>query len=448
MSTPHRPPRPTVKFIDDYCQNYQHLFCDVRNYEAFKLLHLGLLSELPRKSFPRIARAVGLSSSQKLNHFLTEAGWETSLLREVRLEIIRQLIGKKEIILCIDETGDVKKGKATDYVAKQYIGNLGKTERGIVSVNAYGIVEGITYPLLFKIFKPKGCLKPEDTYKTKPQLAVEILQELKALGFQIKLVLADSLYGESSSVIEALERLHFDFIVAIRSNHGVLLGPGQKVRYNQWQAYQQQLSHRQSEARFIREIIFGKRRMLRYYQITKGETIDPTGDNSWYIMTNLEGKIQRTVAQLYSLRNWIEYGFKQVKNELGWADYRLTNYSSIERWWEMIFSAYLLVSLQAHNFQLLADESINSPSNNSTSLSQFISPWKQHPWWEPGLTWKSSLNNLRLLIEPFLFYCLLSPWLNIFPIPGFRRKFSQLIQFMDTFPTFIPRFSVPSFRVA
>jgi SRSO17 transposase len=47
---------------------------------------------------------------------------------------------------------------------------------GIVSVNAYAVVGQITYSLLFKIFKPKGCLLPGDTYKTKPQLAVEILQ--------------------------------------------------------------------------------------------------------------------------------------------------------------------------------------------------------------------------------------------------------------------------------
>ena len=73
----------------------------------------------------------------------------------------------------------IKKGKATDYVAKQYIGNLGKTKNGIVSVNTYAVVEGITYPLLFKIFKPKKCLKAEDTYKTKPQLAIEIIKELQ-----------------------------------------------------------------------------------------------------------------------------------------------------------------------------------------------------------------------------------------------------------------------------
>jgi SRSO17 transposase len=191
----------------------------------------------------------------------------------MRLGIILQLIGHQEIILCIDETGDEKKGKATDYVAKQYIGNLGKTERGIVSVNAYGLVAGITYPLLFKIFKPKGCLKPGDISKTKPQLAIEILQELKALGFKIKLVLADSLYGESGSVIDILEHLKLDFIVAIRSNHGVLVEPGQRLRCNQWKAYQQPLSHRKLEPRFIREIIFGKRRPIRYYQKTSPKTI-------------------------------------------------------------------------------------------------------------------------------------------------------------------------------
>jgi hypothetical protein len=45
MVTPPRQVLPTVKFIDDYCQNYQQLFREVINYESFKLLPLGLLSE-------------------------------------------------------------------------------------------------------------------------------------------------------------------------------------------------------------------------------------------------------------------------------------------------------------------------------------------------------------------------------------------------------------------
>jgi len=50
-------------------------------------------------------------------------------------------------------------------------------------------------------------MREGDKYKTKPELAVEIVQELKALGFKIKLVLADSLYGESGDVIGVLQKL-------------------------------------------------------------------------------------------------------------------------------------------------------------------------------------------------------------------------------------------------
>jgi SRSO17 transposase len=435
MVTLTRLSRPSVKFIDDYCHNYRQLFDEVRNYEAFKLLHLGLLSELPRKSLPQIARAVGLSNSQSLHHFLQNSTYSTSALTATRLKLILELIGEQEIILCIDESGDVKKGKATDYVSKQYIGNLGKTARGIVSVNAYAVVGQITYPLLFKIFKPKRCLLPGDTYKTKPQLAVEILQELTEMGFQISLVLADSLYGESGDVIGTLQQLGLHFIVAIRSNHGVWLAPGQQVRYNGWKPYQQQLSHRQSESRCIREIIFGKRQRLRYYQITKGETPEPTGDNSWYIMTNIEGKIQLKVAQPYSWRNWIEYGFKQVKNELGWADYRLTNYPSIERWWSLVFSAYLLVSIHANNFS--ERESARDTTKKITLTSQLIAQFQQHCGWDNAQTWKSALNNLRLIIQPYIFACLLAPWLEVFQLRYLSRELWKLVHYLNQLPTLL-----------
>lgn len=91
-------------------------------------------------------------------------------------------------------------------------------------------------------------------------------------------------------------------------------------------------------------------------------------------MTNLEGNITLTVAPLYSLRNWIEYGFKQVKNELGWADYRLTDYASIERWWEIVMSTYLLVSIQAHYFHL---ETVQSPQSTTNKSGAFFSSTAQ-----------------------------------------------------------------------
>lgn len=62
-------------------------------------------------------------------------------------------------MLVIDETSDRKKGQATDYVKRQYIGNLGKIENGIVSVDAYGVIDNVTFPLNFMVYKPKARLK-------------------------------------------------------------------------------------------------------------------------------------------------------------------------------------------------------------------------------------------------------------------------------------------------
>ena len=283
-----RQPRATVEFVDEYCQTYRNLFGDVRNFEAFKFLHLGMISELPRKSLPQIARIVGFKDGQGLHHLLRDAVWDVNAFREMRLWLTKITIGEQPITVCIDETGHEKKGKSTDYVARQYIGNLGRTANGIVSVNAYAVVDNITYPQLFKVFKPRTKLQEQDKYKTKPELAVEIIQELLYFGFNISLVLADRLYGESRDVIRALVELKLPFIVAIRSNHVVWLSPQERVRYNRWHAYEQKLSHRIAETRYIREIIFGKRRELRYFEITKSDSKQDASD-TWFIMTNLPG---------------------------------------------------------------------------------------------------------------------------------------------------------------
>jgi SRSO17 transposase len=68
MSAP-RTPGPTMSFVDDYCAQYQDLCSDVRSFEHFKLLHVGLIAEVPRKSLPAIAKGVGLPNGQALHHF-------------------------------------------------------------------------------------------------------------------------------------------------------------------------------------------------------------------------------------------------------------------------------------------------------------------------------------------------------------------------------------------
>ena len=151
-----RDARQTVSFIDNYCSHYKSIFPEVRSYECFKYLHLGIISPIKRKSLPEIAKVVGINSTQSLHHFIAESPWSVEELREQRLLRILSILNGHSIIVVVDETGDRKKGKTTDYVARQYLGSLSKLDRGIVTVNAYGIYQGITIPLLFKVFKPKG----------------------------------------------------------------------------------------------------------------------------------------------------------------------------------------------------------------------------------------------------------------------------------------------------
>jgi len=53
---------------------------------------------------------------------------------------------------------------------------------------------------------------------------------------------------------------------------------------------------------------------------------------------------------------------------------------------------------------------------------------------EAGITWKSALNNLRLVIQPFIFGAYLNRGAR-FPIPGLKRGFFKRMAYMNKFRT-------------
>jgi SRSO17 transposase len=90
----------TVSVIDEYCELYKDLFPEVRSYECFKSLHLGIISPIKRKSFPEIAKVVSINSAQSLHHFIACSPWSVIKLKEKRLSktlsvLMKQVIGKK-----------------------------------------------------------------------------------------------------------------------------------------------------------------------------------------------------------------------------------------------------------------------------------------------------------------------------------------------------------------
>jgi SRSO17 transposase len=329
--TKAREPAPTVAFIDDYCTHYRSVFPNVRQVEQFTRLEVGLVAETKRKSLPRLAQSAK-AAPQAFHHFLAEAEWSVGQLRAHRLDLTRQALRERPFILCIDETGDRKKGRTTDYAASQSIGNVGSLANGVVSVNADGVLDTVTFPLAFRIYKPRRRLKAGDVFKSKPRLAVELIQELAAHGFHSSVVLADSRYGESWEFTTALERLGLSYVVAIvaaiRSNHSVWTFPGERVRQTHWRPFERVFTDGTTEQRYRCEFVVGKRMRTRYFALTTDPVHLPP-ETTWDVMTNLPGKIERTVGNTFGLRTWIEHGFKQAKDELGWADYRLTDAHSI-----------------------------------------------------------------------------------------------------------------------
>jgi len=423
-----RDAHPTVAIIDEYCAEYKDLFKEVRNYECFKYLHLGIMSPIKRKSLPEIAKVVSINSAQSLHHFLANSQWSVDKLKQRRLNKLKKALKGNVITVVIDETGDRKKGKKTDYVARQYLGSVGKVDNGIVSVNAYGVYSNITFPLSIKVFKPKGTLKAEDKYKTKIELASESITELIEEGFNIELVLADSFYGESSQFLKKLAEYNLAYVVAIRSNHGVWLPANQSVRANKWCKFERTFSNQKSEIRYIREIIYGKKRAITYWEITTDPETMPENSTT-YVMTNLQGNLKKILGDLYGLRTWVEYGFRQCKQELGWTDYRFTNFQHIERWWELIFCVYTMISLNSPAFL-----GLNQSCKIETEVQENSSvDFANHQQWNQGYGWKNTINNWRLINQPLLLFWLIYPWLDIFPNSHLLLGFNHLIAAMNQF---------------
>ncbi|OWY64133.1 hypothetical protein B7486_48970 [cyanobacterium TDX16] len=154
-------------------------------------------------------------------------------------------------------------------------------------------------------------------------------------------------------------------------------------------------------------------------------------------MTHIPNLKYHQVGNLYGLRDWVEYGLKQSKNELGWADFRVTDYTQIEKWWEIVMCAYLMVSLHS--------QVLNNPPNPgiNSSSDPIVEKFKEHEWWDNSQGWKNLLNNLRLIIQPFIFFNLIKPWLIVFPISYLSIGFSTLIALMNRMRGAIPDTSYP-----
>ena len=181
----------------------------------------GQFSDQERKSIEPIALNVEDGKVRSMQRAVSDAAWDEERLLDKYRSLVDEDLGDRDGVLIFDESGFGKKGNDSAGVARQYNGNIGKVDNCQVGVfAAYASRHG--YALVDKrLFAPekwfeeeygerrKKCKMPEALgFKSKPELAVEMLEEISGQNkLPYKYVAADSLYGNSPEFIKALEKM-------------------------------------------------------------------------------------------------------------------------------------------------------------------------------------------------------------------------------------------------
>src|SRR5947209_4827901 len=348
MVTPRKPTTPTTDAIDTFCRQFDDLFTRRAARQAFRHYLIGLL--LPRehnKTMTVLASLVPSSDRQQLHHFLHDAPWDTAAPNARRLALWRAhptLCPHGRGVLIVDETGDRKRGHGIPFAAQQYIGKVGFTANGVVSVTSHWTDGTRHVPLGVKPYWPASRLpegKKDPQFRTKPQLAWELIEEAWRSGVPFRAVVADCIYGEHPTLTANLFCADIPYVVAIHSNHGVwqfVEDPANPPAFNPkeaaermpveaWQRVVRQDSHGKELIHDVVELelgnAYGPRRNWRLIAATTDPRILKKND-TWYLLTTLplQEASPRKVYETYCLRDWIEHYYKPVKRELGRADFQ------------------------------------------------------------------------------------------------------------------------------
>src|SRR5439155_17084776 len=94
----------------------------------------GLLAPLPRKNCWTIAEHAGDETPDGMQDLLSRVTWDDAEVRADVREFVGEQLGDTEAVLVIDETGDLKKGRHTVGVQRQYSGTAGRIENAQVAV--------------------------------------------------------------------------------------------------------------------------------------------------------------------------------------------------------------------------------------------------------------------------------------------------------------------------
>jgi len=187
---------------------------------------MAVMSQIPKRKRWTIAAHAGDRAPDRTQRLLNRAVWDTfAAMGVVRrfavagLDEAARAAGRRRglAVAAIDETGQVKQGELTAGVKRQYLGCVGKVANGINTVHVAYVREGTGHALVgAREWIPAGHLDdpvksavmglPDGlAFRTKGQLAIDILADAFADGLCLDFVCGDEVYGSCTELREYLE---------------------------------------------------------------------------------------------------------------------------------------------------------------------------------------------------------------------------------------------------
>ena len=120
-------------------------------------------------------------------------------------------------------------GNFTEGVGRQYIGEIGKTDNGIVIVSTH-LYDGVrNLPLDVELYQHADSLpqgKEDKDFVKKPDIALKLVNQTLKRKYRPRIVLIDGGYGNNSTFLKGLEKLELKYIGGLAKNRlAVVINP-------------------------------------------------------------------------------------------------------------------------------------------------------------------------------------------------------------------------------
>jgi SRSO17 transposase len=210
--------------LDLFLERYAPLFGRDQAQDHAGRFVQGLLLGGDRRSIENIAEAIDGCVVRSLQKFIAQSPWSDDQVVEELQRHVTEVLGDADASLNVDETGFPKKGTKSVGVKRQYAGCLGRTDNCQIGVCVnYRSAAGHTL-IDRRLFLPeewaadsprrKGAGVPEAVvFRTKPELALEMVQQAVERGLPFRWVTADSVYGDSPTFVQGVRGLDKWYVV-------------------------------------------------------------------------------------------------------------------------------------------------------------------------------------------------------------------------------------------